>query len=110
MEHPGGFSAIGSQGVEKRCVIAFLDTAKNIQVQLEIIILAVKNSPKGSRRAACYGFDGLIGDQEKIQFRAQLGQVITEQGSVANIRQLVVLDVGNGLEITLQNLQVVLRP
>ena len=72
MKHTGRLLAVLAKGGEERCLIALLNTAQDVQVEVKIVFLLVENSRKLLRGAPGNILDRGIGYQVQVEFRAQL--------------------------------------
>ena len=109
MEDARRLFGIFLQGGEEWCLIARVDAAQNIQMQLHIVFLVIEDPAAIITDTPGNILHGLIRDHIDIQFRAQLSNSIGQIDTIFLWRQIIECLVAKPVQISLQHRQIMAR-
>ena len=109
VEHARRLLAEGLERREERRLIAGVDAAQDVEMQLHIVFLIVEDAPAGGADLAGDILDRLVGHQVDVELRAQLRQQMDERGAIIARQDLRQVEIPDPRQIALQQFQLVPR-
>jgi hypothetical protein len=79
MENAGRLLRIGLERREERRRVALLHPAQDRHVQLGVVLLAEEHAPEDAAAFGRHFLGGQVGDEIKVELRAQFGDFLTKQ-------------------------------
>ncbi len=107
MKHTGRLLGIFLQGGKERRLIARVDPAQDVQMQLHIVFLIIEDPAAILTDPPCNILHGLIRDHIDIQFRTQLPDGIGQIDAKFFRRQIIERLVAQSVQVAFQHWQIV---
>jgi hypothetical protein len=109
VEHASRLLAVDLERREEGCLIARVDAAQDVEVQLHIVFLIVEDAPAGGADLAGDLLDRLVRHQVDVELRPQLANQLRQGHPVVVRRNLAKITIADPRQIALQQFQPVPR-